>query len=385
MSRPLRIAVQGCCHGELDRVYATLDAYATSRPDLPPADLLLCCGDFQSIRNASDLDTMAVPPKYRSIGTFHRYYSGEVRAPILTVFVGGNHEASGYLRDLHYGGWVAPNVYYLGAAGAVRFGGIRVAGLSGIYKSHDYGRGRYETVPYDRSSLRSVYHVRNVDVYRLKCLGMGWREGLDGETDDPRQSRRRLRHRGRVDVMISHDWPRGIERHGDTEALLRKKRFFRKEVEDNCLGSPANEEVLKVVRPLWWFAAHLHVKFEAQYRHGDDDGDGDSRGGRGRGGGDRNGKGGRGRTRSDGGDGTDALGIVPSQVGGRERKGVYDRHKDRRGPARPHFWRPGSHSIVQQSVGGDCARMPPRTPRVVRFPRVYISLSYVGRGKAGKN
>lgn len=43
-----------------------------------------------------------------------RYYSGEKKAPVLTLFIGGNHEASNYLAELPYGGWVAPNIYYMG-------------------------------------------------------------------------------------------------------------------------------------------------------------------------------------------------------------------------------------------------------------------------------
>jgi len=43
-----------------------------------------------------------------------RYYSGEKKAPVLTIFIGGNHEASNYLQELPYGGWVAPNIYYIG-------------------------------------------------------------------------------------------------------------------------------------------------------------------------------------------------------------------------------------------------------------------------------
>ena len=43
-----------------------------------------------------------------------RYYSGEKKAPILTIFIGGNHEASNYLQELPYGGWVAKNIYYMG-------------------------------------------------------------------------------------------------------------------------------------------------------------------------------------------------------------------------------------------------------------------------------
>ena len=52
--------------------------------------------------------------------------------------VGGNHEASNYLWELYYGGWVAPNIYYLGHAGVVRFGGLRIGGLSGIFMDHNY-------------------------------------------------------------------------------------------------------------------------------------------------------------------------------------------------------------------------------------------------------
>lgn len=62
-----------------------------------------------------------------------RYYSGKKKAPILTIFVGGNHEASNYLQELPYGGWVAPNIYYLGAAGVVSIGGIRIGGNFNVY------------------------------------------------------------------------------------------------------------------------------------------------------------------------------------------------------------------------------------------------------------
>lgn len=56
--------------------------------------------------------------------------------------VGGNHEASNYLWELYYGGWVAPNIYYLGHAGVVNFGGVRIAGLSGIYNELHYAMVR---------------------------------------------------------------------------------------------------------------------------------------------------------------------------------------------------------------------------------------------------
>lgn len=33
-----------------------------------------------------------------------------------------------------------------------------------------------------------------------------------------------------MDIFLSHDWPRGIEQHGDVNDLLRKKKFLEREV-----------------------------------------------------------------------------------------------------------------------------------------------------------
>ena len=68
---------------------------------------------------------MSCPDKYKQMGDFWEYYIGmglnfylkflgRRKAPYLTIFVGGNHEASNYLRELMYGGWVSDNIYYLG-------------------------------------------------------------------------------------------------------------------------------------------------------------------------------------------------------------------------------------------------------------------------------
>ena len=61
--------------------------------------------------------------------------------------------------------------------------------------------------------MRSVYHIRNIDVFRLCQL-----------TQKPQ-------------VILSHDWPRGIHNFGDVEGLLRRKQFFRQDIENDVLGS----------------------------------------------------------------------------------------------------------------------------------------------------
>ena len=68
--------------------------------------------------------------------------------------VGGNHEAVNYLWELYYGGWAAPNIRYLGHAGVINFGGLRIAGLSGIFKGKDYKAGHHEKPPYCDSTMR---------------------------------------------------------------------------------------------------------------------------------------------------------------------------------------------------------------------------------------
>ena len=65
------------------------------------------------------MNAMSVPDKYKQLGEFCKYYTGEKIAPILTIFIGGNHEASNYLRELFYGGWVAPNIYFMGTTGVL--------------------------------------------------------------------------------------------------------------------------------------------------------------------------------------------------------------------------------------------------------------------------
>ncbi|QSL65112.1 hypothetical protein MERGE_002417 [Pneumocystis wakefieldiae] len=235
----MKVAVEGCCHSELDAIYREL----RRQEDKIQArvDVLLIAGDFQAVRNEADLACLSVPQKYRKLGDFSSYYSGEKKAPVLTVFIGGNHEASNYLWELYYGGWVCPNIYYMGAANIINIGGLRVGGISGIYKEKDYSKGHFEKVPYDMASLKSVYHVREFEVCKLLNTG-------------------KTRP---IDIFLSHDWPRGIEKHGDLKRLLSIKPYFFNDIQNNCLGSAANERLMNELQPEYWFSAHLHVKFEA--------------------------------------------------------------------------------------------------------------------------
>lgn len=85
--------------------------------------------------------------------------------------------------------------------------------------------------------------MRNIEVYKLKQLKQP------------------------IDIFLSHDWPRSIYHYGNKKQLLKTKSFFRQEVENNTLGSPAASELLEYLKPTYWFSAHLHVKFAALMQH----------------------------------------------------------------------------------------------------------------------
>ena len=103
-----------------------------------------------------------------------------------------------YPRPFYYFPLFSP-----GYAGIIQVGGVRIGGISGIYKGHDFNKGHFERPPYERDTVRSVYHVRNLEVFRLKQIS---------------------RH---TDIFVSHDWPQGIYHNGDVGNLLRKKPFFK--------------------------------------------------------------------------------------------------------------------------------------------------------------
>lgn len=240
----LRIAVEGCGHGTLHSIYASIQKTCEIQ-SWDGVDLLIIGGDFQAVRNAQDLNVVSMPAKYRKIGDFHEYYSGARVAPYLTIFVGGNHEASNYLWELYYGGWVAPNIYYMGAANVVRLGPLRIAGLSGIWKGYNYKKPHYERLPYNQDDIKSIYDVRELDTRKL------------------------LQIRTQVDIAVSHDWPRGIEWKGNWRELFRKKPHFEAEAREGSLGSVAAKYVLDRLRPAYWFSAHMHIKYSATLEHED--------------------------------------------------------------------------------------------------------------------
>ncbi|SCO17536.1 uncharacterized protein FFB20_15295 [Fusarium fujikuroi] len=78
----VRVAVEGCGHGTLDAIYASVEESCKQR-GWDGVDILIIGGDFQSVRNAADLSIMSCPVKYRRLGDFPRYYSVHISGSFI--------------------------------------------------------------------------------------------------------------------------------------------------------------------------------------------------------------------------------------------------------------------------------------------------------------
>ncbi|KAL0226397.1 hypothetical protein P9112_013721 [Eukaryota sp. TZLM1-RC] len=228
----MRICVTGCLHGCLHSLYQRIQG--------KDVDLVLCTGDFQGARDEQDLYSMACAPSKLKWGDFRQYYSGERTAPILTIVVGGNHEASRYLAELKDGGWLCHNIYFMGFSGVVKFGSLTIGGVSGTFKNYDYHKGYCERFPLNESDKRSIYHIRQFEIAKI------------------------LAYSKPLDIFISHDWPQDITEHGDTTMLLKAKPYLRRDIKEHKLGCPGLKQVIQSKAPSFAFASHHHFKWSCR-------------------------------------------------------------------------------------------------------------------------
>lgn len=257
----LNVAVHGCVHGDLKKVY---DLILSKSHTQKKVDLLIILGDVQTLRSAQDLVSISIPPKYlynnnvSRITDFPKFVKDHYKIPIPTIIIGGNHENMKQFAELPHGGYIYPDLYYLGLKSVVTFKGLRIAGFSGITNLYDV----YKQLPVvPRSSetsktsntlgnqqnqwwnknKKTLYHVRFMDLVPLYLYAVC--------SDLP------------LDMVLSHDWPAVVTQHGNIEDLLKRKPYFRKEVLNGELGSPLYDPLLRVMKPKHWLSSHLHVKW----------------------------------------------------------------------------------------------------------------------------
>ena len=223
----LRFAVVGDVHGDHWAMIRLLQGWEKARHK--SLDWVLQVGDFEPHRHESDLATMAAPAKYRDLGDFPIFASGQAQFPWPIYFIGGNHEPYGWLETLPDGGQIAPNCHYIGRANAVEIGEIKVAGLSGIFQPQLFSQVRPDISQFCAKSNKEW---------------IGWNQG-DIE---------KLLNLGRCDIFLLHEWPVEFDNNQRHFADVAAREWI--------------ELALESLRPDLIFCGHLHYRLRSAIRVG---------------------------------------------------------------------------------------------------------------------
>lgn len=200
----------GDVHGRFARVEQWLLALESARGR--PIDLVLAVGDLEA-RGA----------EYAELASGRR----RLRWPIY--FVGGNNEDFPALFPMPAGGVLPGRLVYLGRAGLTELGGLRVAFLSGIHAPRHFESPLLE--PTSKETEKQAGYYRRSDLEQLA--------GARG-----------------VELMLVHEWPRGLVRRGKGRRPLGAHRF-------PWIGSPVTRALVDRLRPRWLWCGHSHVPYAA--------------------------------------------------------------------------------------------------------------------------
>lgn len=226
-SRPFLVAAVGDIHGRFHRVQEWMKALEAARGR--PVDAVLAVGDVEAFQRADDHRRKAA--KRSMPAEFSEYASGARRVHRPLHFIGGNNEDFAVLHRMPDGGEVAPDVHYLGRVGVRTLGQIKVAYLSGIHAPRFVDRPLLE--PRTAETYKQAGYFRTSELARLA---------------DAREP----------DVMLVHEWPRGLVRRQRQARPLRAHRF-------PWIGNPVTRQLVEALGPAWLFCGHSHVPYAATF------------------------------------------------------------------------------------------------------------------------
>lgn len=225
MPEPLLVAALGDIHGRFHRVETWLDALEQSRGR--PVAMVLAVGDVEAFRRADDHRRKAA--KRTMPAEFAEYADGVRRVKRPLYFIGGNNEDFEALHDFQEGGELAPGVTYLGRSGSRELCGLRVAYLSGIHAPRFIDQPLRRPVTQDL--MKQAGYFRAGEVERVMPL----RD---------------------VDLMLVHEWPRGIVQRAREENPSPPRPL-----PSYWIGNPVTRRLVDTVLPRWMLCGHSHKAF----------------------------------------------------------------------------------------------------------------------------
>ncbi len=191
-------------------------------------DAVFAVGDVEAFQTRDDHRRKAA--KRTMPAEFADYVDGQQTLHRSLSFIGGNNEDFQALHALPEGGEVAPGLNYLGRVGTRSFGNLQLAWLSGIHAPRHLATPLRE--PTTPDTQKQAGYFRAAEVERLR-----------GAKD--------------VDLLLVHEWPRGLFRR----AAGRPVRPW--------MGNPITRALVDSMRPAWLWCGHSHEALAATLEHPD--------------------------------------------------------------------------------------------------------------------
>lgn len=227
----LYFAAVGDVHGNIYTMLSLLKSWEFKH--CQSLAFVLQVGDFEPHRHQADLATMDAPSKYKKLGDFSDFYTGKTKFPYPLWFIGGNHEPYGFLDLTPQGAQIAPNFHYLGRVGLVELAGLKVVGVSGIYKEELFQKTA-------RPSVEEITSRSNSDY-------IGFIESEISQALDYTQA----------DILLLHEWPTGIIAPQDLESFDQWRSNQRyKEV-----GNEYARLLVEALHPQILLCGHMHKSY----------------------------------------------------------------------------------------------------------------------------
>lgn len=223
--RHLLVAI-GDIHGRFRRLQGWSERLSAALP--LPIRQGLAVGDVEAFRDPDDQRRKAT--KRVMPAEFAAFADGAASLDFPLAFVGGNNEDFETLAGIPEGGELAPGISFLGRSGVVQLAGLKIAYLSGIHAPRFYDAPLLP--PRDAASRKHAGYFRRAEVERLA----------------------RLR---RADVLVLHEWPRGLIRSGFEGGP------------SPWMGNPISRSLCEKLRPAWVLCGHGHRAWASEWRWSD--------------------------------------------------------------------------------------------------------------------
>ena len=227
---PIYFAAIGDVHGDIYTMLGLLQNWEIKHQK--KLSFVLQVGDFEPHRDLADLATIDTPTKYKKLGDFPDFYQNKAEFPYPIYFIGGNHEPYGFLDCFYEGKEIAKNFHYLGRVNLIELFGLRIVGVSGIYKESLFRENRLSVNQIDQISNKKYIGFTESEIS----------QALDYE---------------RADILIMHEWANNII---DSVALAELQQV-KNRAKSGIVGNEYARLLIEALKPKLVLFGHMHYKY----------------------------------------------------------------------------------------------------------------------------